>query len=128
MTAVFLVFVGGGVGAVLRYLGVQAAFAVAGLGAAWAVMVVNVVGCLLMGMGLALAERGMLGMGSTATQVLLLTGVLGGFTTFSAFSADVLKMAQSGDYAVAGLYVLGSVGLSLLAVAGGYYLMTGRTA
>ena len=123
MTPVLLVFAGGGIGAVLRYLSVHALFGLGGIGAAWAIMGVNIVGSLLMGMALAMAERGILGLGTVQMQILLMTGVLGGFTTFSAFSADVLKMMQNGHIAAAGLYIAGSLLLSLLAVVAGYSLM-----
>lgn len=125
MMPAMVVFAGGGLGAVLRYMAVHMAFA-AGLGGAWAIMLVNVAGSFAMGICLALAERGAFGLGSTQMQLLLMTGVLGGFTTFSAFSADTLKMLQSGHAAQAVMYVGGSVVLSLLAVAGGYYLTIGK--
>ena len=127
MNAMALVFLGGGVGASLRYLAVHALFVMGGMGAAWAIMAVNIVGSLLMGMALALVERGALSFGSTQTQLLIMTGVLGGFTTFSAFSADILKMLQNGHHASAAIYIVGSVVLSLLAIAAGYYLLIGKS-
>ena len=127
MNAIALVFLGGGVGAALRYVAVNALFVLVGIGALWGIMLVNVVGSLLMGMAMAAAERGLLTLGSAQTQLLLMTGVLGGFTTFSAFSADVLRLLQQGQHATAAVYILGSVVLSLLAVAAGYYLMGGKS-
>ncbi len=127
MNAMALVFLGGGLGASLRYVAVHALFALGGMGAAWAIMTVNIVGSLVMGMMLALGQKGALTLGTTQTQLFLLTGMLGGFTTFSAFSADVLKIMQSGHYGVALTYILGSVVLSLLAVFAGYYLLIGKT-
>jgi CrcB protein len=53
----------------------------------------------------------------------LAIGVLGGFTTFSAFGLDALKLLQSGDYPLAFAYVVASVGLSLLAVVLGFWLV-----
>ena len=127
MNSMALVFLGGGLGASLRYLAVHAALAMGVTGVAWAIMAVNIVGSLLMGMALAMAERSALSLGSTQTQLFIMTGVLGGFTTFSAFSADVLKMLQNGQHVSAAVYILGSVVLSLLAVAAGYYLLIGKS-
>ena len=100
---------GGALGAVLRYLTVLAvAFP---MGTA----VVNVVGSFLMGLAFVLiAERGL-----DRAAVFVMTGVLGGFTTFSAFSLDALRLYERGDLGQAALYVLGSVVLSLLALVAG---------
>lgn len=107
------VALGGAIGSVLRYL------AVAALGAPWAVAMVNVLGSFVMGvLYVALSSR-------TQLSPLLMTGILGGFTTFSAFSLDALKLWQSGETAQAALYVGLSVGLSLLAVALGAALAKG---
>ncbi len=126
MNAIALVFLGGGLGASLRYLAVHALFVFGNMGAAWAIMTVNIVGSLFMGMFLALVQRGDMHFGTPQTQLLLMTGMLGGFTTFSAFSADVLKIVQSGHYATAVVYIIGSVMLSLLAVIAGYHLLIGK--
>lgn len=107
------VALGGAIGSVLRYL------TVAAFGAPWAVAAVNVVGSLAMGvLFVALSSRAHL-------SPLLMAGVLGGFTTFSAFSLDALKLWQSGQTLQAVLYVGGSVILSLLAVALGATLAKG---
>lgn len=99
------VALGGACGAVLRHLAVMA------LGAPWAVAAVNVLGSFLIGLAwVALAGRDM-------TSALLITGLLGGFTTFSAFSLDTVKLIGAGRLAEAALYVLVSVFLSLAAVA-----------
>jgi fluoride exporter len=103
---IFYVAIGGAMGAVLRYLVV--------LGVAFPVgtLAVNVVGSFLMGMAVVwLAGRGM-----DRLAPLLMTGMLGGFTTFSAFSLDTLKLVEAGRLAAAGGYVAGSVILSLGAI------------
>ena len=107
------VAIGGAIGSVLRFV------TVAAFGAPWAVAAVNVLGSFVMGvLFVALTSRG-------HVQPLLMAGVLGGFTTFSAFSLDALKLWQ-GDQAVqAILYVGLSVGLSLIAVALGATLAKG---
>ncbi len=108
------VALGGALGSVLRFL------TVAAFGAPLATLAVNVVGSFLMGAGFVLLA----GRGSIAGP-LLMTGVLGGFTTFSAFSLDTLKLWQSGEAAQAAAYVAASVGLSLLAVAAGAAIARG---
>ena len=107
------VALGGAIGSVLRFV------TVAAVGAPWAVAAVNVVGSFAMGaLFVALASRAQL-------SPLLMAGMLGGFTTFSAFSLDVLKLWQSGQDLQAALYVTLSVGLSLIAVALGAALAKG---
>lgn len=113
-----LVFVGGGIGAVLRY-GVGRATALGGLGAPLATLAVNIIGCLTMGLLAGwFASRG----GSEPARLFLLTGVLGGFTTFSAFGLDALTLWQRGPPGPAAAYVAASVILSLAAVALGFTL------
>jgi len=107
------VALGGAIGSALRFL------AVAALGAPWAVAAVNVLGSFVMGgLFVVLANRPHL-------SPLLMTGALGGFTTFSAFSLDTLKLWQAGQVGQAALYVGLSVGLSLIAVALGAALAKG---
>ncbi len=109
------VALGGAIGSVLR------ALTVAAFGAPWAVAAVNVVGSFAM--GFLFIPAGRLGL-----SPMLLTGVLGGFTTFSAFSLDALRLWQSGQTLQAALYVTISVGLSLFAVALGAALAKGALA
>ena len=99
------VAIGGAIGSVLRYL------LVGGIGAPVGTLVVNVLGGFVMGvLFILLANR-------TSLSPLLMTGVLGGFTTFSAFSLDALKLWEGGQTLQALMYVLASVILSLVAVA-----------
>lgn len=108
-----LIALGGALGAVLRQLSVSA------IGAPLGVAVVNVLGSLLIGaLFVLLAGRG-------EWQAFLMTGVLGGFTTFSAFSLDTLKLVEAGQVLHAGAYVAGSVLLSLAAVALGAAIARG---
>ena len=99
------VALGGALGSVLRYLTVFA------VGAPLATLAVNILGSFAMGVLYVLLFQ------RTHLSPLLMTGVLGGFTTFSAFSLDALKLYQSGQSGTALAYVAGSVVLSLLAVA-----------
>ena len=114
-----LVFVGGGLGAVLRY-GVGRIAILGGWGAPVATLVVNVAGCLAMGLLAGWFARG--GGGSEPWRLFLLTGLLGGFTTFSAFGLDTLTLWQRGAAGPAAAYVAASVLLSLGAVALGFML------
>ena len=103
MAAALLIFLGGGLGAVLRHL--------AGLLAPGplATMAINVAGSFLIGLLVAMPAGNM--------RLFLAVGMLGGFTTFSAFSLEALELWQRGQTALALAYVLGSVILSLVAVA-----------
>ncbi|WP_128254666.1 fluoride efflux transporter CrcB [Falsirhodobacter deserti] len=111
---------GGAIGASLRYLVNVAAMRLAP-GFPWGTLAVNVIGCAVMGMlATVLALKG-----GQRFAPFLLTGVLGGFTTFSAFSLDALALWERGQAAQAALYVLGSVILSLLAVLAGAVIARG---
>ena len=116
-----LVFVGGGIGAMLRYAVNRLAFHLIGPGFPWSTLLVNVLGSLSMGLligALAAVPGGV----SHHMRLFLATGLLGGFTTFSAFSLDALTLWERGQLGAALVYVLASVILSLLAVAAGFFL------
>lgn len=109
-----VVFIGGGIGATLRHGVNRAALTYLGPGFPFGTLFVNIVGGLLMGV---LAELFLVkGGGSQEFRLFLTTGILGGFTTFSAFSLDAALMWQRSDYAALGLYVFGSVLLSIAAL------------
>lgn len=95
--------IGGAIGSVLRYLTITAVSAPIGT------LIVNVLGSLVMGVLFVVL--------SSRLHPLLMTGILGGFTTFSAFSLDALKLWQGGQVLPALVYVCASVILSLIAVA-----------
>lgn len=108
------VALGGAVGALGRYLAVQALAGSLGRTFPYATLAVNVGGCLVMGLALAVGiERGLL---TEPWRAGLIVGVLGGFTTFSAFSAETLVLFESGRTGAALAYVALSTGLCLLAV------------
>ena len=111
---------GGAAGASLRWLiGVQ----LARPGFPVAVLAANVSGSFAMGVLVVwLAARGL-----GAWQPLLLTGLLGGFTTFSAFSLETVTLLERGSSLQAGLYVALSVGLSVGALAAGMALARAAT-
>ncbi|MBN8524679.1 MAG: CrcB family protein, partial [Planctomycetes bacterium] len=81
----------------------------------WGTLAVNIIGGLLIGACAALLER-------EALRLLLITGVLGGFTTFSAYSLQTMQLLQAGRPLAAGAYALGSVLACLLACWAGWGL------
>lgn len=123
--SVFLVALGGALGASLRY--------VVGLGVMrllghtafpFGVISVNIIGSFLMGVFVVLAAH----KGWTHLSPLVATGVLGGFTTFSAFSLEAVTLFERGAMAQAVLYVAASVVLSIGALALGLILTRGALA
>lgn len=120
MKFLLLAAAGGAIGAGARHL-VNVAFGPwSDGGFPYATLTVNVVGCLLMGLlvtALALRLEG-----SLELRTFLATGILGGFTTFSAFSMDFAHLIERGDVGVGAVYVALSVILSLVAVFAGLAL------
>lgn len=115
----WLVFLGAGLGGVLRF-GVNA-WTLRALGPSfpYGTLLVNVTGSALMGMLAGyLMARGDLGSG---WRLFLATGLLGGFTTFSAFSLDVLQLIERSDWMLAAGYIAGSILLSIAALAAGLW-------
>ncbi len=110
---VLQVAAGGAIGASGRYLTSVAATKMIGHGYPWGTMIVNVVGSFVMGV---LVVYLMSKDGGTRYAPLLMTGVLGGFTTFSAFSLDALTIFERGEAMPALFYVLATVALSILAI------------
>ena len=116
MTHLLLVALGGGVGAALRHLVGLAALRLFGPGFPYGTMIANVLGSLLMGLLIEwLVRRG----GSPQLRLLLATGLLGGFTTFSSFSLDAAVLWERGEVMLALGYVVGSVLLGLAGLAAG---------
>jgi len=112
---------GGAVGASLRYLTGLATIRVFGPGYPWGTLSVNIIGSFCMGVIVVLlaAKSG------TRFSPLLMTGLLGGFTTFSAFSLDFATMWERGDTSAALVYVGASVLLSIAALFGGLVVARG---
>lgn len=116
-----LVAAGGAIGAASRHLVNLAALRLFGPGFPIGTLAVNVVGCLLMGVlaGVLATKSDMAGQG---LRLVFATGILGGFTTFSAFSLDAVLLWERGQAAAALGYVLASVLLSLSALVVGLYV------
>ena len=116
--SLLLVALGGAAGAVLRYVTIEGVNRLHPAPFPFSTLLVNVLGSLAIGM---LMAKFMLH-DAPAARLLLVTGLLGGFTTFSAFSWDMMQLMQRGEILQAVLYGLGSVGLSLAAVIAGVAL------
>jgi fluoride exporter len=112
---VLLVALGGMIGSVSRYtLGGLVLHHTIHSRIPMGTVVVNVVGCLVAGVLAGLVERH--GLFTEDARLFLFTGLLGGFTTFSAFGVDTLSLVRRGDAGMAAVYVLASVVLGLAAV------------
>ncbi len=103
-----MVFIGGGIGSALRYGAGRASIAIIGPNYPAGTLFVNVVGCFLMGALVALLAYRDVGI-DQSVKLFLTTGMLGGFTTFSAFALDAVALWERGDTLTAGSYVLASV-------------------
>jgi CrcB protein len=115
---ILFVGVGSCLGGIARYL-VSVAMKDTGSGFPWATLIVNLLGCLLIGILWATFNR--TPNASSHLLLFLTVGFCGAFTTFSTFSKENLTLLQSGNYAAFFLYSLGSVVLGILAVAIGFY-------
>jgi CrcB protein len=112
------VALGGALGSVARYAVGLVALRAAGAGFPWGTLVVNVAGSFAIGV---LARYA-----SSSTMTLLwVTGFCGGFTTYSAFNAEVVAMIERGEGARAALYVAATVALCLVVGAAGWALGRG---
>ena len=111
-----LVFVGGGVGSVLRY---SVGLCIGAAAFPWATLAVNICGSLAIGLFGGWSERFAW---TEAVRLALTVGLCGGFTTFSTFSKESLALAQSGRWLAFSAYALGSFAFGLAAVALGYLI------
>ena len=120
MPTVFQVALGGAIGAAARY-GVGVALFRPGQVFPIGVLAANVVGSFVMGLVVVYLGQKMM----AHLNPFLMTGVLGGFTTFSAFSLEAYTLFERGDAGHAALYLALSVGLSLAALSAGILIMRG---
>jgi len=112
---------GGAVGSLARHLLAGQITHVLGHGFPWGILIVNVIGCFAMGV---IVELSALTLNlSPDLRAFLTVGVLGGFTTFSAFALDVGVLSERGDLLNSVLYVAGSVGGSITALFAGLALV-----
>lgn len=110
-----VVFLGAGLGGALRHGVGLVALRALGPGVPYATLIVNIVGSLVLGLLAGLfAHKLDAGQG---WRLFLTTGVLGGFTTFSAFSLDIVLLYERGELGIAAVYLLSSVAASVAALA-----------
>lgn len=121
MFQALLVAVGGAIGSLLRYYVGLGSLRLMGPGFPWGTLIVNVVGCFIIGVFAEMIMRRF--NASVELRLLLITGFLGGFTTFSAFSLDAITLFERGDIFSGGIYIVASVGLSMVAIMAGLGLM-----
>lgn len=123
MNGMVFIFLGAGIGGVLRNLVNMTAIRLFGPGLPVGTFLVNVVGSFAIGCVAAWLVMKMEHGWALHARFFVITGVLGGFTTFSSFSLDAAMLMERGEIGSAALYVGGSVLLSLLAVFAGLALV-----
>ena len=121
MTSYLLVFFGGGLGATLRHLVNLTCARSIGTGFPWGTFIINITGSTVM--GLIAGYLAFKGGASEHWRLFLMTGILGGYTTFSAFSLDAALLYERGEMGLAAAYVLGSVVLSIAGLFAGLALV-----
>lgn len=124
--ALIAVAVGSALGGMARYLLSHAAGAVLGRDVPWGTLIVNVLGCFVLGVCLAMVLGGRKHAEPSQEMLVafLFAGVLGGFTTFSAFGRETFELVREGRGAMAAMYVIGSNVLALGAVWVGWKIGT----
>ena len=116
-----LVFLGGGLGASLRHAVNMACAKGFGTAFPYGTFIINISGSIVM--GLIAGYLAFKGEASQPWRLFLMTGILGGYTTFSAFSLDTALLYERGELALAAFYVAGSVGLSVVGLFAGLALV-----
>jgi CrcB protein len=116
-----LVFIGGGLGSTLRHVINIVSPRVLGTGFPYHTFIINITGSIVM--GLIAGYLAFKGEASQPWRLFLMTGILGGYTTFSAFSLDAALLYERGEIGLALFYVLGSVVFSILGLFGGLALV-----
>jgi CrcB protein len=120
---ILLVALGGAIGSASRY---ALSYAVQSRTTSlfpWGTLLVNVTGSFLVGLIMRYALGGQAI--SAEARLFLTVGFCGGYTTFSTFSYESIRLIEDGDYRRAGLYIVSSVALSLAATAAGFMLARG---
>ncbi len=115
------VFLGGGLGAMLRHGVNLSAARWIGTSFPYGTLIANITGSLVM--GLLAGYFAFRGDAPQWLRLFLMTGILGGYTTFSAFSLDAVLLAERGQWGLASIYVLSSVGAAILGLVVGLTIM-----
>ncbi|WP_157216722.1 fluoride efflux transporter CrcB [Flavisphingomonas formosensis] len=121
MPPLLLVMLGGAIGAGFRYHVSTMALRFMGPGFPWGTWIINLLGGFLMGVLAGVLARS--SEGGEQLRLFLGVGVLGGFTTFSAFSLETFNMLQRGEPVMAVAYAVSSVTGSVLMLIGGVYMV-----
>lgn len=103
----FLIGIGGFIGSVSRYYSQQVISKIFSSALPYGTLIVNIVGCFLIGIIYGLSERGNLL--TPEWRLFLATGICGGFTTFSTFSYESIRLIQDGEFFILSLYVAISI-------------------
>lgn len=116
MNSLILVFIGGGLGATLRYLINNFATDQISINSEhnfpFGTFIANILGSLIIGFVVGLFENEIFT--NEQLRLFIIVGLLGGFTTFSSFSLEIVNMAQSGSYMVAVGYILSSILIAII--------------
>ena len=121
MQSYLLVFFGGGLGAMLRHLVNVTCTRCIGTAFPYGTFIINITGSTVMGLIAGyLASKGE---ASQPWRLFIMTGILGGYTTFSAFSLDSALLYERGELGLAAFYVVGSVALSIAGLFAGLALV-----
>ena len=116
-----LVFFGGGLGASLRHLVNLTCARCLGPGFPWGTFIINITGSTVM--GLIAGYLAFKGEASQPWRLFLMTGILGGYTTFSAFSLDAILLYERGQIAMALAYIAASGAVSIFGLFAGLMLI-----
>lgn len=108
--------IGGAAGSIFRWFISQWTVSLLGSGFPWGTFIVNFIGCLLIGLIIQVTDRSGI---SAEWRLLLATGFCGGFTTFSAYALENLRMLESGNYQGFLIYALGSVAAGVVGIFAG---------
>lgn len=112
--AILLVGIGGALGSIARFLCQKYIYTLYPVNFPWGTFLVNIAGCLLIGIVYGLSEKGQLM--NPEWRLFLATGICGGFTTFSSFAYENIGLLRTGNILGFSLYAAGSVVLGILAV------------
>jgi CrcB protein len=116
-----IVFIGGGLGSMLRYFITVLSARILGTGFPWGTFLINITGSTVM--GLIAGYLAFKGEASQPWRLFLMTGTLGGYTTFSAFSLDTAFLYERGELGLAAAYVAGSVAIAIAGLFAGLALV-----
>lgn len=120
MQAILFVGAGGFLGSVLRYIIAEYVQGKSSHGFPVGTLTVNIIGCFVIGLVYALASKGHV---TSDWKLFLATGLCGGFTTFSAFSNDILLLFKTGNFVQGSLYLSISVVAGVIATLSAFYIV-----